>query len=465
MSQTPQHEIAAGRSPPAVSVDKLLAAELEKLSLKEREKVFEDVHGVSDAVQETPAFVSSCLEKMDREIDLINDKDAYEQAKLQSLNLVPNRQFQLLFLRCNAFNPKTAALHLVQYFTNRLEMFGPENLAKSMITIDDIGEATRRVLELGSMQVLPCRDSKGRAVVVCAPSVMEPAMSAYDDPIPSLIKAIIYLVSTVMEDEETQKKGVVFVANVSGVSARHEQCHRKLAMRLLALADFFPTRVACLHFCYNSSSRFAPILLSVLASAATSILRVRIRTHDGSHTEWLYKLMSFGIPIQEFPFTEDGGIQLANHVNWLEKRRKKEEYLRKNPPVEGAVDLPSNHDVLWGRGKQVFQHAGNRLFHELVDAYGDQYNRLSKDGKTKLADQIVAVVHGYSGRFRKLNEARMWVEVSNLEAREKVTHRFRHNRALGLKGRPTRTSEPNVAMKSKQTDGGGKRPRMMFNGS
>eukprot|EP00980_Cylindrotheca_fusiformis_P012836 scaffold3169_cov107-Cylindrotheca_fusiformis.AAC.6 len=134
--------------------------------------------------------------------------------------------------------------------------------------------------------------------------------------------------------------------------------------------------------------------------------------------------------------------------------------------IKGAVDLPSKHDVLLGRGKHIFQHAGNRLLHELVATYFNQYDRLPKDGKTNLADQVVRVVYGYSGRFLKFdNESGMWIEVSNLEAREKVTHRFRHNRALSLKGGSTHSSEPVVVKSSEEADGGGKRSRMMFHGS
>eukprot|EP00980_Cylindrotheca_fusiformis_P029145 scaffold22737_cov120-Cylindrotheca_fusiformis.AAC.8 len=446
MSETPQHDTPRNDAPSA-SVDKILAAELERLSLKEREKVYEDVHGVSNVIQETPEMIATCLEQMDQEIDLIKKKHAYEQAKLRSHYLVTNRQFLLSFLRSTSFNPKMAASYLVQYFSNKLEIFGTEKLGKSRISLEDIGVTATRILELGSMQVLPTRDSQGRPVVVSTPSFMEPAMAAFDDPIPSMTRAFWYLVSTLSEDEETQKKGVVVVVNSTGLSERHMRFHRAVPLKHLQVAEYFPIRLACLHYCHNSSSSFPSIVLSDLASAAKSMVRVRIRTHKGSHTECLYKLMSFGIPVQEFPFTEDGGIELANHVRWLEKHRKKEAYLIKKPPIEGAVDLPSNHDVLLGRGKQIIRHLGNRLLHELVEAYDNQYNRLSKDGKTKLADQIVSIVHGYSGRFMKFdNECGMWVEVSNLEARDKVTHRFRRNRAVG--------SQPIVATKSSEADGG-----------
>eukprot|EP00980_Cylindrotheca_fusiformis_P029142 scaffold22737_cov120-Cylindrotheca_fusiformis.AAC.5 len=175
MSETPQHDMP-GNSTASVLVDRFLAAELEKLSLKEREKVYEDVHGVSDVTQETPEVIASCLEKMDREIELIEIKDAYEQAKLESPHLVTNRQFLLAFLRCNSFNPRMAALQLIQYFRSKLDIFGTEKISKPRITLEDIGEAATRVLKLGCLQILPNRDSKGRAVVVSRASFMNPAI-------------------------------------------------------------------------------------------------------------------------------------------------------------------------------------------------------------------------------------------------------------------------------------------------
>eukprot|EP00980_Cylindrotheca_fusiformis_P029225 scaffold22759_cov98-Cylindrotheca_fusiformis.AAC.2 len=467
MNETTQHGLQTNTTP-AVSVDKMLAAELEKLSLEEREKVYEDVHGVSDVIQETPELIANCLEQMDREIGLITSKDAYAQAKLQSSNNMINQKFRLAFLRSTSFNPKLAALHLVEYFRCKLETLGTEQLVKNQIAVEDLGAAATRVLELGSVQVLPNRDSKGRAVVVLSPSVLEPVMDAYDDPIPTMARAIWYSLSTLCEDEETQKMGVVGVLNMSGLTERHEEYHRELLWRFTAIGQVFPLRVACLHCCDISSSSLTSALLSIMATAASPTLRVRTRIHSGSYHECLYKLLTFGIPVEEFPFTADGDVQLTNHAKWMGKRRKKEAYLRKYPPIEGAVDLPSNNDVLWGRGNQIYRHPGNRLLRELVENNNGEYNRLWKDGKTKLAHRIVAAVHGFSGRFLKLDkESGVWVEVTDSEAREKVAHRFRRNRELALRTGCNKHSniKPIISRSSSEIDGDRKRPRMMFIGS
>eukprot|EP00980_Cylindrotheca_fusiformis_P031289 scaffold26125_cov162-Cylindrotheca_fusiformis.AAC.2 len=65
----------------------------------------------------------------------------------------------------------------------------------------------------------------------------------------------------------------------------------------------------------------------------------------------LFEKFSFNVPFgscfgskvdgrqaKEFPFTEDSGIELANHVKWLEKRRKKESYLAKEPLLDQFVE-------------------------------------------------------------------------------------------------------------------------------
>eukprot|EP00980_Cylindrotheca_fusiformis_P029779 scaffold23836_cov137-Cylindrotheca_fusiformis.AAC.1 len=332
----PQRDVPAYATPAVSdgsrSVDEIIASELQKLSLAEREKVYEDVHGVSDMIEETPELIASCLEQMDHEVELSNDKDAYEQAKLQSLSFVSNRLLRLAFLRCTSFNPKRAAQRFVQYFSCKLETFGAEKLVKPRITLEDIGEDAARVLELGTVQVLPQRDSKGRAVIVSAPAFLKPVLPAYDDPVPLMTKAFWYLISTLSEDEETQKKGTVIVSYSMGMSDHTDQTHRKLIWSTGVVGQSLTLRLACLHYCYNFSSP----LLPAIAFAAKSMARVRLRIHKGSHSECQYKLMTFGIPVKGFPVTLDGSLRLANHAKWIEKRRKKEAYLSKNLPIEGA---------------------------------------------------------------------------------------------------------------------------------
>lgn len=130
--------------------------------------------------------------------------------------------------------------------------------------------------------------------------------------------------------------------------------------------------------------------------------------------------------------------------------------------IPGAVDLPSKIDVLLGRGKPFNVHPGNRLLHELVENYFERYDKMTRDAKTGLAEEIVTIVHSFSGQFLKQDaKAGMWVPVSQLEARNKVTHSFRRKREFDLKA--TQKAQPRTAagsLSEGQDDGGGKRLRL-----
>ena len=160
--------------------------------------------------------------------------------------------------------------------------------------------------------------------------------------------------------------------------------------------------------------------------------------------------MSYGIPTDLFPITLDGELTLTEHEKWVQKRRLKEAYLRKTLKPMRTIDLPSRSDVLLGRGRPFNLHPGNRLLHEIVEAYFDKYNNARKDVKTKLAEEIMGIVHKYNGHFLKHHpEAGVWMEVSRLEARNKVNHSFRRKREFDTKGMPSRIKV--------EADGQGKR--------
>lgn len=155
----------------------------------------------------------------------------------------------------------------------------------------------------------------------------------------------------------------------------------------------------------------------------------------GSHSEIMYKLMSFGLPINDFPFLEKREVKSANHLKWFERRQRKEEYLKTHPLPKNAVDIPSRADVILGRGTPFNCHPGNKRLHEIVADHYDEYDREMRVGKTKLAERIVSKVHEYGGKFLKRDEeCGMWIEVSHLDARNKVAHGFRRKREFAAKG-------------------------------
>jgi hypothetical protein len=80
---------------------------------------------------------------------------------------------------------------------------------------------------------------------------------------------------------------------------------------------------------------------------------------------------------------------------------------------------------LFGRGKRLQNHQGNGRFRMLIDDCLDSYDKASREQKTKIAQEIVGIVHHAGARFLKDDGAR-WAQVTNIHVlRQKVAHAFR----------------------------------------
>ena len=148
--------------------DALLARELNRLSIQEREQVNYDVHGVAEVMPEGSEFVSTRLIQLELELDKITEKEAYNQALIQDPNFVKNCNFRIRFLRAERFVAAEAAVRMVRHFQYKMELFGASKLVKD-IKIEDLHSEDIKVLESGFIQLLPVRDRAGRAVMCWNP--------------------------------------------------------------------------------------------------------------------------------------------------------------------------------------------------------------------------------------------------------------------------------------------------------
>jgi hypothetical protein len=99
-------------------VDVLLANELNRLSIQERENVFEEIHGVDPVVEESEEMIRQSLEQLSKEIERIEVKKAYNMAlnaSSTSREYVESTKFRLMFLRSENFRVTKAATRLVLY--------------------------------------------------------------------------------------------------------------------------------------------------------------------------------------------------------------------------------------------------------------------------------------------------------------------------------------------------------------
>jgi hypothetical protein len=180
----------------------MLALEMAKLSVNEREKVTQDIHGVNDdVVHETPDLIRQKLAQLDSRLTELggttppstaslllsstvtsvsspvsspnnnsnnrNDQNvnmsAYNLAMSLNARYVTDEKFRLIFLRSCDFDVDRAAKRMAMHFEKKLELFGTNRLCQT-ITQQDLTVDDHECLQSGQSQLLPYRDVSGRAV-------------------------------------------------------------------------------------------------------------------------------------------------------------------------------------------------------------------------------------------------------------------------------------------------------------
>ena len=118
------------------------------------------------------------------------------------------QEFQLVFLRCEFFDAKKAALRLVKYLELSYKVCGEEALRRPLRVDDIYSSEEMSVLRAGNQRLLPFRDKSGRRVLVLNTDLSLPSSSQSRDP---EIKVILYLWSILMGDIDAQRRGLVVV--------------------------------------------------------------------------------------------------------------------------------------------------------------------------------------------------------------------------------------------------------------
>ena len=106
-------------------LDAFLTNELTRLSMEERDQIAQELHCITETIDEEPAFVSKRLSELEHELDLLPsvDVDAYRKAHSANPSYTTDRSFRLQFLRAERFNAKAAAERLARYFREKIQLF------------------------------------------------------------------------------------------------------------------------------------------------------------------------------------------------------------------------------------------------------------------------------------------------------------------------------------------------------
>mmetsp|Transcript_20676 Transcript_20676/g.50794 ORF Transcript_20676/g.50794 Transcript_20676/m.50794 type:complete len:456 (+) Transcript_20676:138-1505(+) len=408
----------------ANAVDDLLANELKGLSLHEQDKATFDLYGLAPEIEETEELIEVSLKEMEKEIQKIKKKPAFEKALKMNPGHVCNRKFRIRFLRCEFFKCKNAAKRLVFHFEKKEVLFGDGEVLGRDVRLSDLSSPQDlEHVKSGFIQLLPTRDISGRSVLVWAAGNFKgKKYNAW-----SAQRTFYYVVDSASREEETQKKGFVSVFWYIGprVVLPSLGLFRKIHSTRLAM----PHRMCGLHVCFDDKS-LRP-LVSGFRYFFDKHARKRFRVHYGDEQKVSFQLQTYGIPFDdESPLkVVNGQFNLTWHQKWLQLRQAQE-------GEGGSADqkqIPHRFDVLFGRGCNTREHTGNLRATHLVDMWQEKYDEAERFEKTSISEKLVGIIKDSGGKFLKWEESG-WVEVEDDAARDKISHWFRLSRKKHAKG-------------------------------
>jgi len=415
-------------------VDAFLAETMSNLSFKERQKGQEDLHGVSENITEQDDEIEKLLSEMENHLNKIKHGSIYELAESLCPSHVTNRDFRLMFLRGNRYDTKAASKQILKFLKMKEQLFGQEKLGKD-ITLEDLSEDDRVCFSNGSFQILSTTDRSNRHILFQMPGLRKFKRLENE------LRARYYLYMIALKSEETQLRGMIIV--VYNLGNFQEQLNGVGFTEYTIQGLAIPLHFAGVHYCTEDIAQYgqARNFLNFLSVHPPSWARSRFQMHHGSHLECQYCLSTYGISTRDLPInsTNDAPI-LVNAHGWYKERCEKESFA--DLSQSDAPCTPQLNDVLFGRHKS--QQEGNKMLRRVVESLAEAYDGANKGEKKDMAATVIREVEAAGGRFLKQNEAdcRIWVEVSNSGAHEKVTQAFRNHR----RAPPTKQKPPQVVV-------------------
>jgi len=109
--------------------------------------------------------------------------------------------------------------------------------------------------------------------------------------------------------------------------------------------------------------------------------------------------------------------------------------------------VPGPFDVICARGKQAYNHEGNRYFRGIVNSATEKYSAVeSKLQRSMIVTDIIDAIRAKGNGFLRKNGKGEWIECTDVMCREKVGQHFRN--ALGCIYKSSTKSKRHVKEKS-----------------
>ena len=154
------------------------ARELQQLPQAEREQVWADMTGDPRSIYyrthaESQEMIMERMQELIQEVfrvvknppsSHVGSAHALELALEADPNYVLHPKFLLMFLRADDFQPPQAAIRMIHHFQKKLELFGPDKIARTIL-LSDLDDDDMESLLSGGIQILTKKDRATRAVI------------------------------------------------------------------------------------------------------------------------------------------------------------------------------------------------------------------------------------------------------------------------------------------------------------
>lgn len=182
------------------------------LTEEERDRYRAEVYGTDSHLAETEDMIRNGLELLQRALDDMPSelKQDYQEAVEQVPDLVRAESPAIEFLRVTRYDAWEAARRLVEYWSTRKQVFGPDRSLTPM-TLEGAMAEDVKYLEKAVLYVLE-DDQHER------PVVFYDRMRCTKDVIPrdSAVRCFWYVLQTLVEKSSHQVRGYVVIVNYRG---------------------------------------------------------------------------------------------------------------------------------------------------------------------------------------------------------------------------------------------------------
>jgi len=109
--------------------------------------------------------------------------------------------------------------------------------------------------------------------------------------------------------------------------------------------------------------------------------------------------------------------------------------------------VPGPYDVICARGKQAYNHEGNRYFRQIIHQTTEKYAQVeSKLQRSMIVTDVVDAIRAKGNGFLRKHSKGEWVECTEVMCREKVGQHFRN--ALGSRYKSSTKSKRRIKEES-----------------